>query len=382
MVRNWRRRDLLIAASAAIALPPLALLGSAAATRPARGEGTASSPEIRFEDLAGNEIVLPAPAQRIVDLWTTGAGFAIAAHGSPSRLVGVNAYAHSVFEQGLIGRLYPESLAIPSDVMTGNAAPNIERLVNLDPDIVVDMRDDPRDLSATMKDAGLTVARYGQVEGGNRGIVEALLLMFGRMIGDTSRADRIIAVMDATLGRLATVRSLPHSARPKVLLLMPFGERFYVSGGGAGGLYSDFIYAAGGVNAAEAFPGVSEATAEQIAAWNPEVMLIFQSEGASPAVIYDHPILGGVDAAGAGRVHVVPIGANNWGSLGPDEFLSQVWLAELLYPNLLERKLRQDMLRAYDVIFDRTFSDDELDDVLRIDINGGSNGYARFFRDA
>lgn len=380
MDRTWNRRALLTVAAAT--LPMATFLGSAAGSRFAQGRDLKPSREIRFKDLAGNEIVLSHPARRIADLWTTGAAFAIAAHGSSARLVAVNNLAHSIFQRGLIGRLYPEVLDIPSDVMVGNMSPNIERLVSLDPDIVVDMRDDPRDLAAAMRSAGLTVARYGKVPGGLPETIKALLLLFGEMIGDTSRAERIIAAMNAALERLAGVQAMPHAARPRVLLVMHSAGRFYASGGKAGGLYSDFIYMAGGVNVAADLPGFSEVSAEQIVAWDPDVVLLFQSEDAHPASILAHPVLGGGRAAVARRVHIVPIGANNWGSLGPDEFLFPVWLAELLYPDRVERKLRQDMRVAYAAIFDRAFSDEELDDVLRLDLNGSSASYMRFFRDA
>ncbi|MGE6785859.1 ABC transporter substrate-binding protein [Ensifer adhaerens] len=380
MVRKWRRRDLLIAGSAAVSLPGLGLIGQASESS-AKQMGEAVVSEIRFKDLAGNEVTLAAPARRIVDLWTTGAAFAIAAHGSPSRLVGINNLAHSIFKRGIIGRLYPEVLQIPADVMVGNTAPNIERLVNLDPDIVVDMRDDPRDVGAGMKAAGLTVARYGKVPGGIQGTIEALLMMFGRMIGDTSRAERIIGEMTTATKRLAQVEVVPRSERSTVLLLMPSAGRFYVSGGGVGGLYSDFIYAAGGVNAAAALPGFAEATVEQIATWDPDVLLIFQSEEADPALIYNHPILGAGKAAARRKVYVVPIGANNWGSLGPDEYLFPIWLAELLYPDRMERLLRRDMRIAYTALFDRHFSREELDVVLRLDVNESAADYTRFVED-
>lgn len=47
----------------------------------------------------------------------------------------------------------------------------------------------------------------------------------------------------------------------------------------------------------------------------------------------------------------------------------------------MERSLRRDMRVAYATIFDRAFSNGELDDVLRMDLNGNSAGYRRFFRD-
>jgi|GEM_PF-2441958 len=378
MTRKWSRRAVLTVGAGA----GISALTWFATRRVVRKEGPSRESEIKFRDLTGEEIVLPGPAQRIIDLWTVGTAFAVAAHGSPSRMIAVNDRAHRIFERGLIGRFHPEVLDIPYDILVGNGAPNIERLAKLNPDLVVDYKQDARDSSAAMRNVGLRVARYTELEGGIRRTIAALLLMYGQMIGDTARAEHIIEVMEETTARLNALQSVPQVARPSVLNVMPLGGRFHASGGGPRGIYSDFIYSAGGINAAAALPGLSVASVEQIAAWDPDVILIFQSEGADPALIYDHPILGGGKAASARRVYVLPIGANNWGSMGPDEFLSQIWLAELLYPDRLESMLREDMRRAYAAIFDRTLSDDDIDGVLRTDLNAGSAGYARLLRGA
>lgn len=375
MSKQWSRRTILSGAGAAAGFS--AMTFTATRHSLALGKERSRGSEIKFRDLTGDEIVLPGPAQRIIDLWTVGTAFAIAAHGSSSRIVAVNDRAHAIFKRGLVSRFYPEVLNIPYDILMGNAAPNIERLVNLNPDLVIDFKQDARDSAVAMRNAGLRVARYTELEGGVRRIIAALLLMYGQMIGDTNRAERIISIMEDVTARLRATQSVPLPNRPSVLLVMPRAGRFLASGGGAGGMYSDFIYAAGGVNAAAALPGVSVASSEQIAAWNPDVILIFQAEGADPALIYNHAILGGGKAAAARRVYVVPIGANNWGSMGPDEFLSSIWLAELLHPDLMARALREEMLRTYAAVFDRTLSDDELDEVLRKDLNGTSAGYAR-----
>lgn len=377
MNRKWSRRGILTGAGAAAGLAALALL---AGRHVAAVEASSDGSGIRFRDLTGEEVVLPGPARRIIDLWTIGTAFAIAAHGSASRVIAVNDRAHSIFRRGLIGRLYPEVLKIPHDILIGNGVPNIERLVKLSPDLVIDYKHETRDSVVAMRNAGLQVARYMQLDGGIRATIAALLLMYGQMIGDTTRAERIIALMDETAQRLDVLQAVAQSDRPRVLQIMQLGTRLHASGGGPGGLFSDFIYSAGGINAAASLPGLSAVSIEQIAAREPDVILIFQSEGANPALVYGHPILGGGKAAGGRRVYVVPIGANNWGSMGPDEFLSQLWLAELLYPDRLDRRLRDDMRRAYAVIFDRSLSEDELDGVLRTDLNEGATGYARFRR--
>lgn len=334
---------------------------------------------IRFRDMTGEEVVLQRPAQRIVDLYTVGTAFAIAAHGSPSRIVAVNNIAHLLFKRGLIGRFYPETLDIPGDFSI-NGAPSVERLVTLNPDLVVDFKQSARDNAALMKSAGLTVAFYAETRTGVRNNIADLLWMYGQMIGDCARAERIITIMDETRARLDAIQSVPQSDRPSVLLLSPIGERLHASGGGPGGLFSDSIYSAGGINAAAALAGLIATSAEQIAAWNPDVILLFQSEDTNPVMIYDHPILGGVKAARERRVYVLPIGTNNWGSMGPDEYLCAIWLAELLYPDRMGSKLREDIRRGFAAILNRALSDADLDGILRLDLNGDAAGYARFAR--
>lgn len=374
-MRQWTRRNIL--AGTCVGISALA-----ATSRGAWGEASSQGTGIRFLDMAGEEITLPRPARRIVDLWTIGTAFAIAAHGSPSRIVGVNTIAHAQFKSGLLGRLYPEVLEIPYDLSIGNGAPNIERLAKLDPDLVIDFRQGGHDSAAAMRNAGLRVARYSEIEGGIRATIAALLTMYGQMIGDTTRAQRIIAQMHERLARLDVLKTVSQPDRQSVLLVMPSGDNLFVSGGDAGGLFSDFIYQAGGINAAATLPGFSIASVEQIASWDPDAILVFQSEGADVAQIYDHPILGGGKAVAGRRVYMLPIGANNWGSMGPDEFLSPIWLAELLYPHLLDSVLREDMRQAYATIFDRDMTDQEMDEVLRIDLNSRSANYERFLKRA
>lgn len=372
----WSRRAFLTTACAGAGLSALTLLASC---RRALNEDSSGESATRFRDLTGEEVVLPRPARRIVDLYTVGTAFAIAAHGSPARIVAVNNIAHLLFKRGLIGRFYPETLDIPGDFSI-NGAPSIERLVSLNPDLVVDFKQSARNNAALMKSAGLTVAFYAEARTGVRNTIAALLLMYGQMIGDTARAERIITIMDETRARLDAIQSVPQPARPKVLLLSPIGERLHASGGGPGGLFSDSIYAAGGVNAAASLAGLIATGAEQIAAWNPDVILLFQSEDTNPSMIYDHPILGGGKAARERRVYVLPIGTNNWGSMGPDEYLCSIWLAELLHPDRMGRTLRDDMRRGFAAILGRTLSDTELDGILRLDLNADAAGYARFSR--
>ncbi|MGE3871325.1 MAG: ABC transporter substrate-binding protein [Parvibaculaceae bacterium] len=365
-MRSWRRRDLLLSG-------PIGLLGGSGLLSRGHSQG-ASGSEISFTDPEGQNIVLHGPARRIVDLRTTVAAFAIAAHGSASRLIGINRIARSMFERGLIGRLFPEILTISADVVAGDGTPNVEGLINLNPDIVVDWSGSGRDTAAVLRKAGLTVVSYDSALGSIAQTIETLLYLFGRMIGDTTRAQRITSTMREMMARLAVIQNIPMAERPKVLIIMFAGDRIYASGDG----FDTLIRDAGGRNVAGSVPGLVATNPEQISAWDPDVILLFQTKQARPELVLNHSVLAACKASTARRVYVLPLGANNWGSMGPDEFLAAIWLAELLYPGQLAMTLRGDMEKAYFTMFGHTLTAGETDSILRMDLNGSSAAYSRF----
>lgn len=103
-----------------------------------------------------------------------------------------------------------------------------------------------------------------------------------------------------------------------------------------------------------------------------------QHRGAESSRVQANPILRGTRAALDGRIYVLPTGSHYWGTIGAEDPLAQLWMAELLYPELLERTALCEMRAVYERLFNRTFTDAELDKVLLTELNGRSRHYDRF----
>lgn len=378
MIEAWTRRKFLTTASAAT-LTSLGLWGCDGS-----GSGSASGASqdrrVSFKDLDGRTITLARPAERIVTLGPPYAAMALAVYGSPERLVGIHPRARDMFAKSFVSEMFPEVLEIPTNIAVGgDFTPNVEGIARLHPDIVVQWAELGDELIAPLENAGITVARYRSIPDGAEATLSAMMMMFGEMVGETGRA-RHLNAQRADAGRRLKemVSALPADNRQRVLLMTRTGEAMYASGGGSEGLYSYYIYRAGGINVAQAMPDFAPIGREQIAALEPDVILLFGSEGETPNSIFDDPILQSTKAATSRRVYVLPTGSHYWGVLGPDDALTQIWMAELFYPDRLETTLREEMRETYHAMFDREFSDRQLDQILIAETNGGSAHYRRF----
>lgn len=340
---------------------------------PARGE-------IKFNDLTGREIILARPAERIIDTMGATAAMAIAVHGSPARLAGIHPFTRPMFQKSFISRIFPEVLQIPSDVVAGSSyTPNVERIAGLNPDVVVHWGDYGEATATPLRNAGLTVATYRALSGGAEETLYAFAKMLGDMIGDNSRSNYLRELGEEVRTHLSgSLQTVPEEQRTRALIVTVSGAGLSASGGDASGTYSYHLYRAGGINVASALPDFSAVGSEQIASWNPDVVFVFNSEGASLERVYGDPILSATKAAQARRVYILPIGSHSWGSLGPEDPLVQTWMAELFYPERMNRSVRGRMRSAYERLFGQRFTDGELDEVLLMSTNGQSDGYERF----
>ncbi|MBB4188981.1 iron complex transport system substrate-binding protein [Sinorhizobium terangae] len=304
---------------------------------------------------------------------------AIAVHGSPSRLAGIHPFTRPMLEKSFISRIFPEVLQIPSDVVTGSYTANVERIARLNPDIVIHWGDYGEATATPLRNAGLTVASYRALPGSAEETLYAFAKMLGDMIGDNSRSNYLRKLGDQVRTHLSgALHAIPQEWRTRALIVTVTGSALSASGGDGHGTYSYHLYRAGGINVASALPDFSAVSSEQIANWNPDVVFVFNSEGASLERIYADPILSVTKAARARRVYVLPIGSHSWGSLGPEDPLVHTWMAELFYPERMDKSMRGRMKSAYERMFARRFTDGELDEVLLMSTNGQSNGYGRF----
>ena len=160
--------------------------------------------------------------------------------------------------------------------------------------------------------------------------------------------------------RLQTRTSaLPAAARPRVLHIARLTP---LQIDGADTLIDAWIQAAGGRNAAADVSGNHRpVTFEQIAAWNPDMIIIAANAG---PVTADAP-LRTLAAFRQGKVWTNPQGVFPWDRYGCEELLQLEWAAQKIHPDLFrDLDLRSEVKAFYTQFFRYTLTDDDVTRIL------------------
>lgn len=337
--------------------------------------GSEAGDAISFTDQKGREIALQKPAERVVTIPIPAASMLMAMDGSSQKLVGMHPRSKSALEEGILKTIFPESLHIRSDVVGSGFMPNIEQLLAVDPDLVFQWAHRGDDIIKPITNAGLTVATflYGTEE-----YAQEWIRIMGMVLGRQEKADELIRWRHEVKAEIEEVVSaIPDAEKPRVAYFLRFLSSFRIAGTGT---YNDFyIRLAGGRNVGADLKNFKDVNAEQIIAWDPEVILLNGFEGElSTEDVYAHPLLADVTAVKNKRVYKVPLGGYRWDPPNQESPLMWKWLTMVLHPERFEWSLREEMIEKYRFIYGHELTDGEIDGILRMQMNGAAAHYQRF----
>lgn len=348
---------------------PLVLLSALAI-----GDG-ANAQTISVTDQYDRTITLDGPAERIVTIPIPAAAMVIAIDGGTERLAGMHPLSRSALMDGILGEFFPAAQEIPADFVGDGFAPNVEEVLQLDPDLVIQWGTRGNDIVLPLTDAGLNVLTlaYGTEE-----LTREWIDIIGSVTQNEGKSDRLIGWRDEVMQTVQDdLSGVSDEDRPRVVYFLRFLSNLRVAGEGT---YNDFyIDLAGGQNPADGASGWLNVDPEQIIAWDPEVILLngFESD-LSPQDVYDNPLFSGVSAVRDGRVYQVPLGGYRWDPPSQESPLMWMWLAEVLQPEQVDYPLRDAIAEAYGWIYGQTPSAAQIDAVLRLEANGDAAGYGVF----
>ncbi len=314
-------------------------------------------------DQLERRLVLPAPATRIVTVPMPASSILVAVDGGPDRLAAHHRQSRSAMAEGPLGTIFPALLDIPTGIVGEGFQPNVEEVLKAQPDLVFQWGDRGDDLIRPLEAVGLKVAalRYGTDEDARR-----WLDMMAALIGKPDRGTELIALRDDVQGRLAPLAALPEVDKPAVLYLFRAVAGFQAAGIDT---FNDYaIRLAGGRNAAGALTGFRPVNAEQILAWNPDIILLNSFEtGLKADRITGHPLLRLTSAARDGRVHVMPVGGYRWDPPSHESPLAWLWLAQIFHPDNAvtdEIDLRAEITAAYRLFYGLEPSAEMIDGII------------------
>jgi iron complex transport system substrate-binding protein len=332
---------------------------------------------VQFKDQQGRDITLEKPAERVVTIPIPAASTFIAIDGATDRLVGMHERSKSAIMDGILGTIFPKAKDIPSNVVGKGFAPNVEAILAVRPDLVFQWANLGDEVVKPMTNAGLTVATFNY---GTEELSQGWISIMGTVLGRPEKAKALNDWHNAERAALEkAMAGLPEGKKPKVLFFLRVLSELRVAGDGT---YNDFyIGLAGGRNAAKEVKKFKVVNAEQVVAWNPDVILLTAHEHKSrPEDVYSNPVFAGLSAVKNKRVYKVPLGGYRWDPPSQESPLMWKWLTKVVHPGMLKDDLRAEMKAKYRFIYGHDLTDDEIDAILLLDINKAQANYAQFTR--
>ncbi|WP_273802984.1 ABC transporter substrate-binding protein [Providencia rettgeri] len=331
-----------------------------------------ASQAVDFTDMSGDDIHLSAPAKRIVVIPIPAASMLVGMDESSEKLVGMHPFAKVAAREGMLGKMFPSVLQVNSNVVGNNFTPNIEALLNVEPDLVWQWGHRGDDIISPMSDAGLTVATLGY---GQESYTQEWIRLMGKTLGHNEKASQMIQWRQQVVEALsATTAKIPESEQPKVLYLSHFNQSIQTFGSTSHN-NADFALA-GGLSLNRDLTGPRTLNIEQILLWDPDIILLGNfEEGLAPEDVYRNPMLSDVAAVKNQRVYKLPIGGFIWDAPNQETPLYWQWLSMVFHPETSNIPLREEIHQRYQQLYGYDVTEAEIDGILQIELNKNSQHY-------
>jgi iron complex transport system substrate-binding protein len=335
-------------------------LAGVAVSQSAAQSSTAASSTRQVKDITGRLVTLPSRVTRVADPWHANNGMVLMM-GAAEKIVATTAQAK---KQPWFRKLFPRIQQVPAAFDEAGDV-NLETLIAARPDVVL------MAYGGTLPKWMATADTYGipvfLMPNTSLADLKTTARMTGDVLGprESARAAEWIRYFDDNIRRVTAVTSrIPASERPKVLHTAT-GSILTVDG--VQTVIDDWITVAGGVNAATVVSNARPVSMEQVAAWNPDVIIVgtAPNEESRRAILND-PRWSQIKAVRNGRVFVNPSGVYLWDRHSAEAALQVLWAAKTLHPDRFrDLDLKQETKAFYAKFFNYALTDAEYDAIMR-----------------
>lgn len=307
-------------------------------------------------DQVKNNVFFSQPIKRVISAYGTSTAFVYTVNAK-DRLVSASYLgAKDPLGQSVMGKMDERFPGIMGDDNFSQDNFNIEQAASLDPDLIIASSRSAWIDSATQLD--IPVFLY-DAETPER--LKDAVLLTGQMFGpqSTAYAEAWVAYYDGIVHHIQrqTV-DIPEEDRVRVLFTGTSPLRVT-----SGEMYQDFIItSAGGLSVSSELTGYwNDVNLEQIAIWDPDVIIVPPYGGATIEAITESPEWQILDAVRAGKVYRMPKLVAPWDTPVPDSVLGIIWMANLLYPDLVELNCRNEVAYFYSTFYQYQITEEELE---------------------
>lgn len=304
-------------------------------------------------DMAGRRVEIPAKVERVATVGGTPAVNAflfalgeadVIQNGMPSFMASKSWKYQAVFGPHLAGR------PVVSD-SGPDWVPRLEALKLLPHDVAFVVNGTSADLLAQH---GFTVV---SLDWKSPDSIKQTIDLLGDIMGVPERARAYDQAYDEIVGKVrAAVKN--ETWHPRTLYLRVSGYMLPMVT-----TATWMIENAGGVNVARDVPDHARVSPEQILAWNPEVIFVW--DRSEVGILLADTRLAPLDAVRHRRIYVVPMGAHMWTHYTPEQPLAVLWAASHFYPERFREVSLRDTAREFYSRFFRThLTEDQLSEIL------------------
>ncbi len=328
------------------------------------GESPQIVEEIEVEDMAGRTIILPEKADKVFATLPTGTILLYSLN--PENMVGWN-YDLSEGEKRFIAEEYH---SLPNLGGAGKNAVNIEELLKADPDVLIVMEEVIETSLSKAEELEEQTGKPVIILDSNLHKLDEVYEILGKVMGEEARAQELAEYCRKTMADIGEkVSNLSEEEKIRV---------YYAEGPNgletepSGSWHSEIIDMVGGENVAKvevkADKGKSEVSIEQLLVWNPDLIISWDDErGGYYSEMFKDPAWKGIKAVEDEEIYEIPNKPFNWFDRPPsvNRVLGVRWLGSLLYPDIFDYDMEDEVKEFYDKFYHYQLSEEEVDELLK-----------------
>jgi len=317
---------------------------------------------ITLTDQAGNTVEIPQPVQRVISSYGPATAIIYSVDGESTLVAASYLGAKDALGSTAMGNIDPRFEDLISDDYFSQYDFNLEEAVSRDPDLILaNARSSWLD---TVGELDIPVFLYDAET--PELLIEAVLLT-GQIFGPNSaaQAQAWVDYYDwVTNAILESTDTLTEADQPWVLFTGT--SPFKVA---SGDMYqTTLMQVAGGISVSWELTGYwNEVNLEQIAAWDPDIIIVPPYGGATVAAITDNAEWQILEAVQAGQVFQMPKLVAPWDTPAPDSVLGIIWLTQVFFPDLESLDCSEQAEYFFNTFYDYAISAEELVTICAID---------------
>lgn len=305
-------------------------------------------------DQAGNTVEIPQPVRRAITPYSI-ATYLVYGVGAADRLVaGGYLGARDPIGAARMEAIDPRFPELSSYVMTQREI-NVEQVAALAPDVIfASARSAWLDAIAELR---IPVVLF---QGESPELLKESMLLAGQIFGPNAAAHAAAwaAYYDGIFSRVVErTQDLTAEERPRVLMVGEEPLRVI-----SGDMYqTDIIAAAGGQSVTAELTGFwNDVNLEQVALWNPDVIVIVPYGNVTPETITGSPEWQIINAVQTGQVYKMPRWVAPWDIPVPDSVLGIIWLAQKLFPGRVDLDCAAEAVTFFNTFYSHAIPQDEI----------------------